>query len=135
MSITRWIKADLFREPTGRRSSLLATAFGLLMVGLVIGSAVVSESWLEPKFAILGLAFVAIGTAESLSGDRLRLVGVLRISAICLFLSFGSITLATTLLNVEREARLMAVFYFVVSILFAITLYVAWELWKVGRSQ
>jgi len=105
------------------------------MLGLVIGSRAVSESWLEPTFALLGLAFIAMGTAESLSADRIRLAGVLRIAAICLFLSFGGITFATTFLNVEGQVQLIVVFYFVGSILFATTLYVAWELWKAGRSQ
>lgn len=135
MSITHRIKSDLFREPTGGRSPLVATAVGLLMVGLVIGSTVVSEPWLEPTFIFLGLAFVAMGTAETLSTDRLRLAGVLRISAICLFFSFGGLTIASTLLNIEGQARLMMAFYFLGSVLVALTLYVAWEFWKVGRTQ
>jgi hypothetical protein len=105
------------------------------MIGLVIGSAVVSESWLEPTFVFLGLAFVAMGTAETLTADRIRLAGILRISAICLFVSFGGITIATTLLNTDGRAQLLMIFYFVVSVLFAITLYVAWEFWNAGHSQ
>ncbi len=135
MSITHRIKSDLFREPTGGRSPLLATGFGLLMVGLVIGSTVVSASWLEPKFVFLGLAFFAMGTAETLSAERLRLGGVLRISAICLFFSFAGVTITATLLNSEGLARLMMSFYFVVSVLVAVTLYVAWGIWNAGRTQ
>ncbi|WP_280536923.1 hypothetical protein [Halopenitus sp. POP-27] len=135
MSIVRWIKSDLFKEPTGGRRPWLTTAFGLLMIGLVIGGTVVSGSWLEPKFVFLGFAFVALGTAETLPADRVRLAGILRISAICMFFSFGGITIASTLRNSEGQAQLMMAFYFVVSILVVITLYVAWEFWKAGRDQ
>jgi hypothetical protein len=99
MGITNRITANLFREPAGGRWALVAAASGLLMVGFVTGSVVFSGSWLDPRFALLGGGFVAMGTAERLPTPRLRSAGILRVCAICLFFTFGSVSIVTGLLD------------------------------------
>ena len=98
MGITNRITANLFREPAGGRWASVATASGLLMVGLVTGS-VFSGSWLDPRFALLGGGFVAMGTAERLPTSRLQSAGILRICAICLFFTTAGISIVTGLLD------------------------------------
>jgi hypothetical protein len=78
---------------------LVATASGLLIVGLVIGSVVLSGSWLDPRLALLGVGFVAMGTAEMLLTSRLGSAEILRICVTCLFFTTAGIPIVTGLLD------------------------------------
>ncbi|WP_144906533.1 hypothetical protein [Halobellus captivus] len=140
MNILQRVRVELFREPNGDKWSVIPIGFGIFLILVLIGGFLFNTGWsepieMEPRFLLLAVAFICMGSAETLANDRRKQAGLLRISAIICFLLFGGVTIGSVLLSTEGEAQQMMAFYFVLAALIAITLWLAWIFWKAGREQ
>ena len=70
----------VFREPDGRRKGLVFSSFSFISLLAWVYTGVVLD--VSHLFLFLGLAFGFSGFAESLSPERRRSAGVLRIVAV-----------------------------------------------------
>ena len=80
----------VFSEPSGRPNASVMFASSLVMLSVFIYTDVLrGVSFIAPLILAVGLAL--IGLAESLSPDRRRITGGLRVTAILLLLGFLSL--------------------------------------------
>ena len=76
----------VFREPDGRRKGLVFLSFSFISLLVWVYTGIVLD--VSHLFLFSGLAFGFSGFAESLSPDRRRSAGVLRIVAVGILIVF-----------------------------------------------
>lgn len=91
MATLRSIASEFFRAPRHGNTVWIPIGFGLVLITLsIIGSLVDNAQGMlfsvDPKFILLGFAFVLMGGAELLPVGRYRLAALLRFITVGVFI-------------------------------------------------
>lgn len=105
----RWFLADLSREPSGERRFWLMAAVGGLSVALWAAGAVTEGFGIDGRLALLGVGLGAMGTAELLPPDRLRLARSLRVGTWVAFGLYAAWLVVPPVSAAGRGTQLVAV--------------------------
>ena len=93
MALLNRIKAEIHRDPRPGKTVWIPIGFGIVLIALSLAGWLGDASRgmlfsVEPKFMLLGSAFVLMGGAELLPVEQHRLAALLRFITIGVFLAW-----------------------------------------------
>ena len=106
--VKRWISDELNREPRNQRGYWLAVGYGIVAVLAALGSLVIPEINVGPKYIILGFAVGTMGAAELVPPDSVPLARNIRIVSFCCFILYPVLLFGPWLLTASYETQLLA---------------------------